>query len=109
IDFFSGFSLSRQDELAKLKGHRKNFLIPEQENIDNHENEIRLFGMQNWGATGKDIFDCTLEEGCKNVPTCEEILNHTRYAMVDAPGELGVVYNEEVALTVARNIWFGVQ
>jgi hypothetical protein len=65
--------------------------------------------MQNWGAGKDDIFDCTLESGCRNVPTCEDILNHTKYAMANAPEEFGLVYDEEKVLEVARNIWFSVQ
>jgi hypothetical protein len=77
IDYFSRYSLHRQKELFKLKGNSKEFTIPQQREIDIHENEIKLFGMTNLGTT-KNHFDCDLEKGCSNVPTCDEILNHTR-------------------------------
>ena len=47
VDYFSRYSLHRQKELFKLKGNSHDFTIPQQKEIDIHENEIKLFGMTN--------------------------------------------------------------
>jgi hypothetical protein len=108
IDYFSRYSLHRQKELFKLKGNSHEFTIPQQREIDIHENEIKLFGMTNLGTT-KNHFDCDLEKGCSNVPTCDEILNHARNEFLNAPPEEGIVYDEEMVHEHARKIWFAVQ
>jgi hypothetical protein len=108
IDYFSRYSLHRQKELFKLKGNSHEFTIPEQKEIDNCENEIKLFGMTNWGTT-KNHFDCGIEKGCSNVPTCDEVLNHVRNEFLNAPPEEGIVYDEEAVREHARKIWFAVQ
>jgi hypothetical protein len=81
--------------------------MPQQREIDNLVNELKLFGMENWGTT-KNHFECDLETGCVNVRTCKEILKYVRRKFLNALPEEGIVYTVEAVREHARRIWFAV-